>query len=254
MKKTIKSILAVALAVLMLIPLATQASARQVILTQAVPPHQLGSTGIGRNAVVGSAVMGGVSYANALRFPVQASPLSTGSSFTLHNLRGQHATLSGYIGRIDGTGIRGGSIAFFGDGRLLQRVTINATALPRYIHVDVRGVNLLRIEATMNLPTDISAGIAGTTFAFAQGRLCNDMAAAEARFARGASSGGTTTPWLLIISSVTLIFSVVVFLILATIIGDRNVPEIVDVVGQALLLVGFASIVGVIAGIINWLG
>lgn len=86
--------------------------------------------------------MGGVTYSNALQFGI-------GGEFSLHNLDGQFRTLSGYIGRVDGSNIRDVTFRFYGDGNLLQRIDLNATDLPVPINVFVEGVRQLRIEANI---------------------------------------------------------------------------------------------------------
>ena len=64
----------------------------------------------------------------------------------MHNLNGQYRTLTGYVGRVDGTGQYDVDMRIIGDGRLLQTIELNATALPTPISVNVENVRQLRIE------------------------------------------------------------------------------------------------------------
>ena len=71
---------------------------------------------------------------------------SHNNGLQMHNLNGEFTTLSGTIGRIDGTTRRSGTIVFTGDGRLLESFEIGAYDMPREISVDVTGVRQLRID------------------------------------------------------------------------------------------------------------
>ena len=69
-----------------------------------------------------------------------------------HNLNAQFSTLSGTIGRIDGTGSRAGEIStvsFIGDGRELASFNVDGNTMPTEISVDVTGVLVLRIQITL---------------------------------------------------------------------------------------------------------
>ena len=111
-----------------------------LVFVEAIPPHELH----GGAAVADSVVIAGNTYLNNLRFGIRANNRSYG--FSLHNLDGQYASLSGYIGRIDGGALGDATITFHGDGERLAAFEISATDLPRQISVDVTGVRLLRIE------------------------------------------------------------------------------------------------------------
>jgi len=65
-----------------------------------------------------------------------------------HNLNAQFSTLSGIIGRIDGSGISTAvsTISFIGDGRELASFNVDGDTLPTEISVDVTGVLVLRIQ------------------------------------------------------------------------------------------------------------
>jgi len=68
------------------------------------------------------------------------------SAFTLHNLGGQYAQLSGRIGRVDGSGQLDATLRIYGDGNLLRTETLSATDMPTPIELSVEGISLLRIE------------------------------------------------------------------------------------------------------------
>jgi hypothetical protein len=70
---------------------------------------------------------------------------NSGSTWSHHNLNGQFNTITGTIGRIDGSGTRTSSISFIGDGRELASFSIDGNSHPTDISVDVRGVLILRI-------------------------------------------------------------------------------------------------------------
>lgn len=84
--------------------------------------------------------MGGVRFATAT---ANGGTVARPSQF--HNLGGQFSTLSGTIGRIDGSARHNGIITFIGDGRTLESFDIGADDLPREIAVNVAEgqINLL---------------------------------------------------------------------------------------------------------------
>jgi hypothetical protein len=84
--------------------------------------------------------MGGNEYRDLLQLSHH------GTAFSLHNLNGQFTTLSGSIGRIDGSPMRDAIFNIYGDGTLLQRFELSASAMPISINIPVRGVTQLRIE------------------------------------------------------------------------------------------------------------
>jgi len=57
-------------------------------------------------------------------------------------------TVTGYVGRVDATGMRNATINFIGDGRLLRTYHLRADDMPTPINVFVEGVRQLRIEVT----------------------------------------------------------------------------------------------------------
>ena len=63
-----------------------------------------------------------------------------------YNINNQHTRLTGTVLRRDGMGARSGSISFFGDGRELLTITTNENDQPLPISIDLRGVNILRIQ------------------------------------------------------------------------------------------------------------
>ncbi|MCL2199278.1 MAG: stalk domain-containing protein [Defluviitaleaceae bacterium] len=71
---------------------------------------------------------------------------NTYTQWSQHNLNSQFTTLSGTIGRIDGTPANTASISFIGDGRTLATFTVDGNTMPTDISVDVSGVSVLRIQ------------------------------------------------------------------------------------------------------------
>jgi len=83
----------------------------------------------------------GQSYANAINYT------GTWEGWSNHNLNNQFNTLTGIIGRIDGTtGAELTTISFIGDGRSLASFSVSENTAPQDISVDVKGVLVLRIE------------------------------------------------------------------------------------------------------------
>ena len=117
-------------------------------LNSAAPFYDRGSVGSGEVPRIAEFVMmGGVEYLDAIVFSRQHHLSGfRHNSFTLHNLNGQFTTLSGYFGRVDGSGSVDVILNIFGDGRLLQELSVRAGDLPIPISVSVEGVRLLRIE------------------------------------------------------------------------------------------------------------
>lgn len=106
-------------------------------LFQAVPAFE------GSNLTTATVNMMGNPFANALRVNVVGN---TQSGWNHHNLNGQFNTITGTIGRIDGSGTGASSISFIGDGREIASFSVDGTTLPTDISVDVSGVLVLRIE------------------------------------------------------------------------------------------------------------
>ena len=115
-------------------------------LNVAAPHFDTGGTGSSSVAKLDSVSMGGATYNNALRFRRGREWASNENRFTLHNLGGQFRTLTGYIGRVDGSLMRNATISFYGDGQLLQSYELRATDMPIPISVFVEGIVQLRIE------------------------------------------------------------------------------------------------------------
>ena len=92
--------------------------------------------------------MGGVRYQNAIVYRSRDQEILSGANtlFTLHNLRGGYQLLTGYIGRIDGSGMLNTTVNIYGDGELIQTHRIIATDMPTPISVPVAGVTQLRVE------------------------------------------------------------------------------------------------------------
>jgi len=109
-------------------------------LWQAAPPFE------GTNTRLQNATMLGNAYTNSL----------VGSGFSQHNLNGQFTTLTGTIGRRDGSfSSTPTTITFIGDGREIVSFDIDENTRPRDISVNVRGVLVLRIEMSINFGTNV---------------------------------------------------------------------------------------------------
>ena len=95
------------------------------------------------NAVLGDPVFGGVQHQNVLRFHRNFNS----TQYTLHDLHGNHARLSGHLGRI-GEQTYNATVRFIGDGVVLHTIDIVAVQSnePLPFSVNVAGVNRLRIE------------------------------------------------------------------------------------------------------------
>jgi len=89
----------------------------------------------------GTVNMQGNPFPNALN-----NSFTHSGSWGHRNLNGQFNTITGTIGRIDGSGNAARTISFIGDGRELASFNVDGTTPPTAISVDVRGVLILRIE------------------------------------------------------------------------------------------------------------
>ena len=68
------------------------------------------------------------------------------SVWSHHNLNREFGTLTGTIGRIDGSGAGARAIVFIGDGRTLATFNVEGDTPPTDISVNVAGISILRIE------------------------------------------------------------------------------------------------------------
>jgi|GEM_PF-1451889 len=125
----------------------------------AAPPFERNNMGLQATASVA-----GVQLTNAI-INTQWSNATT-PRFQIHNLGGQYRTLTGVIGRVDGTARRDGTITFIGDGRQLASFTIGMDDIPREVSIDVTGVTLLRIYFAA-----AGSGTPGTRFVFANSMI-----------------------------------------------------------------------------------
>ena len=112
-------------------PTATPTATPVPLLTAA--PRTDGSAGFGWGT---TAYIQGTRYTNAL----------TGGGWSNHHLNRRFATLTGVIGRQDGSGSENRTIRFIGDGNVLSTFTVGGTGGAQNISVDVRNVTNLRIE------------------------------------------------------------------------------------------------------------
>jgi len=97
----------------------------------------------------------GQPFANAMIVTNSGGNFTSGTAWSHHSLNGQFTTLSGTIGRIDGSGTSPSTISFIGDGRELVSFTIDGNTHPTDISVDVTGVLVLRIQ--ISVPDSSSA-------------------------------------------------------------------------------------------------
>ena len=149
MKTGTKRFIALAMTVLLLLPMAVQgaATAEWHPLFTHIPHHQRSSM-----TNPGAVNVAGITINNAIRNSW------TNDSFQLHNLNGQYTTLTGTIGRVDGSSRNWGTIVFSGDHKMLAYFDIGVDDLPRDISVDVTGVHVLKIEIFLNGNTTLAFG------------------------------------------------------------------------------------------------
>ena len=92
----------------------------------------------------GSVQMGGRAFSDA--FIYRFGP----HCFSRHNLRGAFQVLTGYVGRVDGSGNVNAILNIIGDGRILDTFDLRATQGPVNITVNVAGVHELEIRFLRN--------------------------------------------------------------------------------------------------------
>ena len=127
---------------------------------QTVPPYER------RNmSTLDTVNLAGTMFTNAIASSGAGG--GAGSRFQMHNLNGEFTTLSGTIGRIDGSNRNSGTIVFTGDGRILESFDIGVDDMPREISVDVTGVRQLRIDIVPAGRTPLDYG----RFAFANAMI-----------------------------------------------------------------------------------
>ncbi|MCL1996224.1 MAG: stalk domain-containing protein [Defluviitaleaceae bacterium] len=113
-------------------------------LWEVAPPFQ-GSQGQFRPHLA-SVLSHGNAFGNAVRVTRHGGP---SASWSEHNLNAQFTTLTGTVGRIDGTtgnNPRPSTITFLGDGRELATFVVDRNSHPEEVSVDITGVLVLRIE------------------------------------------------------------------------------------------------------------
>lgn len=95
----------------------------------------------------GSFKMGGKTYTNCLKLYNS----SYAGSYAYYNLNSLYTSISGIYGMTDGTDEDCESvISFYGDGRLIDSITVRGGQLPKNFAVNVSDVAQLKIEATGN--------------------------------------------------------------------------------------------------------
>ena len=108
-----------------------------------------------------SVAMGGTTYRNAVVFSQRHldRPMEM---FSLHNLNRQYRSLTGYIGRVDGSVMSNATFRIYGDGRLLETYNVNAQDLPKAISVFVEDIRQLRIVAMFSSSGAVTYAVVGT--------------------------------------------------------------------------------------------
>jgi len=94
----------------------------------------------------GTVNMLGVPYPNSLHINFPRTGIGQWEAWKNFNLNEDFESLTGTIGRVDGTGAGANSISFIGDGRTLASFVVDGDTLPMDIAIDVRGVRILRIQ------------------------------------------------------------------------------------------------------------
>ncbi len=93
-------------------------------------------------AYEGTYSMGGQKYVNSLN-------LNYENANAFYNLNGLYTSISGVYGMEDGTSEdREAIISFYGDGRLIDSITVHGGNLPKNFAVNISGVAQLKIEYT----------------------------------------------------------------------------------------------------------
>ena len=107
--------------------------ATPVPLTVAVPRHE-GTVGFGHG---GNAYIAGIRHANSV----------WGGGWAHYNLNRRFMTLTGTIGRLDGSGSAARTIRIIGDGQEIYSRTVSGyTPVPHNLVVDIHNITILRIE------------------------------------------------------------------------------------------------------------
>jgi hypothetical protein len=99
----------------------------------------------------------GTPYTNTLRISNRGGFVHSG--WRTYNIGRQYTTLTGTIGRIDGTGTRANKITIIGDGQTLATFNIDGDTQPTNVSVNISGVLALRIQID---DTASGAGVAFT--------------------------------------------------------------------------------------------
>jgi len=111
-----------------------------LIFVQEVAPFDLSN--VNRVLMPHHVLHGGEIFENAITY--NANNIS--SVHSLHNLGGRFITLSGLLGRVDGAPQRNGTFNFYGNGRQIGSIDVDALRLPMPFTINVTGVDDLKIE------------------------------------------------------------------------------------------------------------
>ena len=95
--------------------------------------------------------MGGSRFENTLVFTIPHDQVMRvpDTRFTLHNLNRQFISLSGMIGRVDGSFMVDATVNFIGDGVMLRSIRLNAGDMPIPVNIFIEGIQQLRIEVLL---------------------------------------------------------------------------------------------------------
>lgn len=127
---------------------------------ETVTYFERGGNHASRRLNLGTVNMLGVPFPNSLNMGMMGrTGIGQWEAWKSYNLNGQFTTLTGTIGRMDGTGQMANSISFIGDGITLASFVVDGDTLPTDISVNVRGVRILRIQFDESIR---NAGIAFT--------------------------------------------------------------------------------------------
>jgi hypothetical protein len=94
---------------------------------------------------LGTINMSGNVYANALRTQHRFTT-NPSTRWENRNLNRQFTTITGTIGRVDGSGQNASTISFIGDGIQLASFSVDGNSMPIEISIDVSNVSILRIQ------------------------------------------------------------------------------------------------------------
>jgi len=123
--------------------------AREQVPIQVVAPF-FDSVAIGEGTSVraeNTIIMGGNEYDNPIIFCSGNISTAPRGAFAMHNLEGVYHRLTGYVGRVDGSGFLEMTLHIVGDDESLAYLRLNPHAIPVPFDVDVTNVQLLEFHS-----------------------------------------------------------------------------------------------------------